>query len=56
MCIFKVKTSSKQNGLTYRHKRNKKHRIPFIFQQWKQKKEYQNKWRLTHEKLPVEKN
>ena len=24
-------------GLTYRHKRNKKDRIPFIFQQWKKK-------------------
>ena len=27
-------------GLAYRHKRNKKDRIRFIFQQWKKKERY----------------
>ena len=41
----------------YQHKRNKKDRIPFVFQHWKQKKKiYQSKWRQTHEKLPIEKS
>ena len=56
MCIIQGKTSSKHNGLTYQHKRNKKTEYRLSSNSGNKRKIYQNKWHLTHEKLPIEKN